>query len=61
MTNKTRYSILSARGGILGGRVNARLRIYTLGEGADSLMFFSLRLWQAAGLRQVRLARACQE
>ena len=56
MTNKTRRSIFSARAGMHGGRLGARLRVYTLGEGADSDMYFSLRLWQAAVSRQVRLA-----
>jgi len=56
MTNKTRHSIISAHGGLLGGRVNARLRVYTLGAGGDAQLFFSLRLWQAAVVRQARLA-----
>ena len=44
------------RGSALGGRVNARLRVYTLGGGADAQVFFSMRLWQAAACRQERLA-----
>ena len=60
MTNKTRQSLFSAHGGILGGRVRARLRVYTLGQGEDSQLFFSMRLWQAAGARQARLAVAAQ-
>jgi len=60
MTNRTRRSIFSARAGLPGGRLGARLRVYTLGKGADSQMFFSLRLWQAAVSRQTRLAGAAR-
>ena len=55
MTNRNRKSIVSARGGILGGRLNASLRVYSVGEGGDAHLFFSLRLWQAAVNRQARL------
>lgn len=57
MKNKNHNSIFSARAGALGGRIRASLRIYTVGDGADSDVLFSMRLWYAAGLRQERLAR----
>jgi len=60
MTNRTRHSLFSAQGGILGGRLKARLLVYTLGTGGDAQLFFSMRLWQAAGLRQARLAGPAQ-
>jgi hypothetical protein len=60
MKNKTHNSIFSARGGLLGGRVKASLRVYTLGEGAEADLYFSMRLWHAAGLRQERLARGME-
>lgn len=44
------------RGAALGGRFKGRLRVYSLGEGADAQLFFSMRLWQAATERQARLA-----
>jgi len=56
MNNKTRHSIFSARAG-LPGRMRARLRVYTLGRGADAQLLFSLRLWQAATLHQEQQAR----
>ena len=60
MTNHKRRSLFSARAGILGGRYRANLRIYSLGEGDEAQTYFSVRLWQAAVQRQVRLARqAC--
>lgn len=60
MTNNKRRSLFSARAGALGGRFRANLRIYSLGEGDDAQLYFSLRLWQAAAERQARLAReAC--
>lgn len=58
MTNTKRNSLFSARAGILGGRYRARLRIYTLGDGADARLLFSMRVWKAAVLRQARLAVA---
>jgi len=57
MTNKERKSIISARAGLPGGRFKVRLRVYTLGTGEDSSIYFSLRLWQAAAERQAQLAR----
>jgi len=57
MNNKNRSSIISARAGFLGGRFKARLRVYTLGAGEDSSLYFSLRLWQAATERQAQLSR----
>ena len=56
MTNLKRNSLFSAAAGIFGGRYRARLRIYTLGDGADARLLFSMRLWQAAAQRQARLA-----
>jgi hypothetical protein len=56
MNNKSRSSIISVKGGILGGRLKGSLRVYSLGEGAEAQLYFSLRLWQAASLRQARLA-----
>jgi hypothetical protein len=55
MTNTTRRSLLSARGGLFGGRLNASLRVYSLGGGGDAHLYFSLKLWQAAVARQQRL------
>jgi len=57
MANKNRSSIISARAGLLGGRFKARLRVYTLGTGEDSSLYFSLHLWQAATARQAQLSR----
>jgi hypothetical protein len=34
--------------------------VYTLGEGADTELLFSMRLWRAAGLRQAGLARGME-
>jgi len=48
---------MSARAGIPGLGVNARLRVYTLGTGTDTQLLFSMRLWLAAAQRQARLAR----
>jgi len=56
MTNTNRHSLISLRGAALDGRVKARLRVYSLGRGADAQLFFSMRLWQAAADRQARLA-----
>lgn len=53
-----RTSLISGRASILGGRVRASFRLYTLGAGADSDLYFSLRLWHAAARRQAQLA-AC--
>ncbi|OGS11847.1 MAG: hypothetical protein A2234_01745 [Elusimicrobia bacterium RIFOXYA2_FULL_58_8] len=60
MTNKTRHSLFNSGAALPGGRYKARLRIYTLGAGADAQVLFSLRLWQAATLRQGRLAETAQ-
>jgi hypothetical protein len=60
MKTKKHSSIFSARTGILGGKVRASLRLYTLGEGADAELLFSIRLWHAAALRQERLARGME-
>ena len=57
MENTKRNSLVSLRGSAFGGKVGARLRVYTLGEGADAQLFFSMRLWQAAADRQARLAQ----
>jgi len=56
MTNKTRRSLISARGAALGGRLNGSLRVYTLGGGPDADVYFSLKLWFAAAARQRRLS-----
>ncbi len=55
MTN--RRSIISGKASILGGRLKASFRVYTLGSGADADLHFSLRLWQAAAQRQAQLSR----
>jgi hypothetical protein len=60
MKNKHHTSIFSAKAGLLGGRVRASLRVYTLGDAADPDVLFSMRLWYAAGLRQERLARGME-
>ena len=57
MNNKKRTSLLSAKAGMLGGRVRASLRVYTLDSGAGPDLYFSLQLWQAAARRQEQLSR----
>ncbi|HAT71940.1 MAG TPA: hypothetical protein DCS63_03910 [Elusimicrobia bacterium] len=57
MTNKNKQSLFSARAVLPGLGAGARLRLYTLGLGADREMLFSMRLWYAAAQRQERLAR----
>lgn len=57
MNNKNKNSLFSARAALPGGGAGARLRVYTLGHGADKELLFSMRLWYAAGQRQERLAR----
>ena len=48
--------MLSAGFALPGVRLKAHLRVYTLGQGGDAQVFFSLRLWHAAVGRQARLA-----
>jgi hypothetical protein len=57
MNNKKRTSLLSARAGMLGGRVRASLRVYTLDDGSGPDLYFSIKLWQAAARRQEQLSR----
>jgi hypothetical protein len=57
MNNKKRTSLLSAKAGMLGGKIRASLRIYTLDEGKGPDLYFSLKLWQAATRRQEQLSR----
>ena len=56
MNNKKHRTIISARAGFFGGRYKGSLRVYTLGEGAEADIYFSLKLWQAAAQMQERLA-----
>ncbi len=56
MNNRKRRTIVSAKAGLLGGRLRGSLRVYTLGEGAEADLYFSVKLWQAAALRQRRLS-----
>ncbi|HCC46715.1 MAG TPA: hypothetical protein DEQ38_01140 [Elusimicrobia bacterium] len=56
MTNKNRRSLLSAQAGAFGGRLRGSLRVYALGGGADTDIYFSFRLWLAAAQRQQRLS-----
>ncbi|MDA8132269.1 MAG: hypothetical protein M0011_12260 [Elusimicrobia bacterium] len=58
MNNRKHRTIVSAKAGILGGRLKGSLRVYTLGEGAGADLYFSVKLWQAAALRQQRLSVA---
>ena len=53
---KNRRSIISGKACMMGGRLKTAFRVYTLGEGADAALYFSLRLWQAAAKRQQQLA-----
>ncbi len=57
MNNKKRTSLLNAKAGLLGGRVRASLRVYTLDSGCGPDLYFSLQLWQAAARRQEQLSR----
>jgi hypothetical protein len=57
MNNKKRTSLFSAKAGVLGGRVRASLRVYTLDEGSGPDLYFSVKLWQAAARRQEQLSR----
>jgi hypothetical protein len=56
MTNRNHRSIISARAGILGGRLRGSLRVYSVGQGAEADIYFSLRLWHASVQRQARLS-----
>jgi hypothetical protein len=56
MTNRNHRSIISAKAGILGGRFKGSLRVYSVGQGADADIYFSLRLWHASLQRQARLS-----
>ncbi|MDA8131831.1 MAG: hypothetical protein M0011_10055 [Elusimicrobia bacterium] len=56
MNNRKHRTIVSAKAGLLGGRLRGSLRVYTLGEGAEADLYFSVKLWQAAALRQRRLS-----
>lgn len=42
---------------MLGGRVRASLRVYTLDSGSGPDLYFSLQLWHAAARRQEQLSR----
>jgi len=42
---------------MLGGRVRASLRVYTLDDGSGPDLYFSIKLWQAAARRQEQLSR----